>query len=111
MSPFAQILTIVCAVGTGAACLVLMIYAAGHLQEPGSRYQLLAGAIYLLGVVIMTVAYHVPRNDILDGLDPNSAAGISYWTTYIDEWVRMNHVRTIAPLVSAMLLTASLRVQ
>ncbi len=97
--------------GTGAACLVLMIYAALHLEDSGSRYQIVGGALYILGVVLLTVGYHVPRNDLLDGLDPNSAEGIAYWATYLEEWVRMNHVRTIAPLVTAVLLAVSLRVE
>jgi uncharacterized membrane protein len=96
--------------GTGAACLGLMIYAALHLQDSASKYQLIAGALYIVGVVLVTVGYHVPRNNMLDGLDPNSAEGIAYWATYLEEWVRMNHVRTIAPLVAAVLLTISLRV-
>jgi len=94
--------------GTGFACLVLMIYAALHLQAPGSKYQLFAGALYVAGVVLMTVGYHVPRNNTLDTLDPNSSEGIAYWATYLEKWVRMNHVRTIAPLMTAILLTLSL---
>ncbi len=97
--------------GTGAACLVLMIYAAFHLQDSGARYQLIAGVLYITGVVLMTIGYHVPRNNMLDALDPNSAEGIAYWAVYLEEWVRMNHVRTIAPLVAAVLLTLSLRVE
>ena len=97
--------------GTGAACLVLMIYAALHLQDSGSRYQLIAGALYIVSVVWLTVGFHVPRNNTLDGLDPNSAEGIAYWVTYLEEWFRMNHVRTIAPLVAAVLFTVSLRVE
>ena len=96
--------------GTGAACLVLMTYAALHLQEPSSKYQLVACALYIVGVVLATGLYHVPRNNILDSFDPNSAEGITYWATYLEEWVRMNHVRTIAPLVAGLLLTISLRV-
>ncbi len=61
-----------------------------------------------MGVVLTTGGYHVPRNNVLDGLEPNSAEGIAYWATYLQEWVRMNHVRTIAPLVAAVLLTLSL---
>lgn len=49
-------------------------------------------------------------NNLLDAVDPNSADGIAYWATYVEEWVRMNHVRTIAPLVAAVLLALSLRV-
>ncbi len=97
--------------GTGAACLVLMTYAATHLQDPGSRYHLVAGALYILGVVLLTGGYHVPRNNILDGLDPNTTEGVAYWATYLEEWVRMNHVRTVAPFVAAVLLALSLRME
>lgn len=96
--------------GTGVACLVLMIHAALRLEQPGSWYRLVAGLIYIFGVVVMTVVYHVPRNEILEALDAESAEGVAYWTTYLEEWVRMNHVRTIAPLVTAALLTMSLQV-
>ena len=98
-------------VAPGAACLVLLIYSALYLQGSGSRYRLIACALYIVGVVLITVTYHVPRNNVLDALDPNSAEGIAYWATYLKEWVRMNHVRTIAPLVAAALLTVSLRVE
>jgi len=97
--------------GTGLACLVLMIYAGLHLEDSGSRYQLIAGALYIVGVVLLTAGYHVPRNDMLDSFDPDSAEGIAYWATYLEEWVRMNHVRTIAPLAAAVLLVASLRLE
>ncbi len=97
--------------GTGAACLVLLIYSALHVQDPGSSYRLIACVLYLVGVVVITAGYHVPRNNVLDGLDPNTAEGIAYWAIYLEEWVRMNHVRTIAPLVSAILLTISLGIE
>jgi uncharacterized membrane protein len=94
--------------GTAAASLVLVGYALVNLDEPAATYQLVAGTLYIIGVVMMTGLYHVPRNSRLDGMDPNSAEGILYWRTYLTEWVRMNHLRTVAPLVAAVLLTASL---
>jgi uncharacterized membrane protein len=94
--------------GTGAAFLALGAYAALNLDQVEAPLQLVASALYLVGVVVLTVAYHVPRNNKLDRLDPNSAAGKAYWATYLREWVRMNHVRTLAPLAAAVLLTVSL---
>ena len=41
--------------GTGLACLVLLIQAAFNLQEPGSAYRLVAGAFYVVGVVLTTI--------------------------------------------------------
>ena len=96
--------------GTGAACAVLGIQSARSLGDSASIYRLIACALFIVGVVLLTIGYHVPRNDMLAGLDPDSADGVTYWATYLDEWVRMNHVRTIAPLASAVLLTVSLQV-
>ena len=44
----------------------------------------------------------------MTAVDANSTEGAAYWAVYLREWVRMNHVRTIAPLVSAILLSVSL---
>lgn len=97
--------------GTGAVSLALGIHAALNLDSPAAKYQLIACVLYIVGVVLLTIGYHVPRNDKLESLDPNSAEAIAYWATYLEEWVRMNHVRTIAPLVAAAMLTASLQVE
>lgn len=96
--------------GTGAACVALGVVAAMNLDEPAARYQLIGCALYVVGVVFLTIGYHVPRNDRLAALDPSSVEGTTYWGTYLREWVRMNHVRTIAPLIAAVVLTTSLLV-
>ncbi len=96
--------------GTAAASLALGVVAALDPGEPSSVYLLLAAALYLIGVVAVTVAYHVPRNDRLGALDPESAQGIAYWGVYLREWVRMNHVRTLASLVAAVLYVTALQV-
>ena len=94
--------------GTGAACIALMTLAAMHIDEPGSTMRLTAGAIHVVGVVLTTVGYHVPRNNRLDRVDPGSPEGADYWAVYLREWVPMNHVRSIAPLVTAVMLAVSL---
>lgn len=94
--------------GTGAACLATMVHAGLHLEEPASKVRLVASVLYLAGVILLTGLYHVPRNDLLEGLDPSSSEGIAYWAVYLEEWVRMNHVRTVAPCITAVLMTWSL---
>ncbi len=96
--------------GTGAACIALMVLSGMCIGEPGSTMRLVAGAIYVVGVVLTTVGYHVPRNNRLDRIDPESSEGAEYWAVYLKEWVSMNHVRSIAPFVSAVMLTVSLTV-
>nr|WP_276611698.1 anthrone oxygenase family protein [Thiorhodococcus mannitoliphagus] len=94
--------------GTGAACLALGAHAGLNLDQPGAALRVIAAALYIAGVVLLTLGYHVPRNRILAGLDPDSSEGAAYWARYQREWVRMNHVRTVAPLFSALLLILSL---
>jgi uncharacterized membrane protein len=78
--------------GTAAACLVL----AG------------SGA-YLFGVVAVTAAFNVPRNEALALADPKSAAGDQLWQRYAVEWTAWNHVRTVAGAAASALLMAGLR--
>jgi uncharacterized membrane protein len=56
------------------------------------------------------MAFHVPRNDALAALDPSDPDAESQWNRFVRTWTAGNHVRTIAPLASATLLTIALRV-
>ncbi len=94
--------------GTAIVSVALIVNAAGDLNEVAARYQVAAGALFLVGVIVLTGLHHVPRNNKLDRLDPASSHGQRYWEIYRYQWVRMNHVRTIAPLAAAVLLAISL---
>lgn len=94
--------------GTGLACVALGVHAITDLDAPYAKHRLAASGIYLVGVIGLTVGFHVPRNDRLAAVDPTSAAGAAYWTTYLAQWVPMNHVRTLAPLATAALLVHAL---
>lgn len=71
------------------------------------------GAMYLVGVFMVTVIFNVPMNKRLDAMDPLSATAAACWTAYLSTWTRWNHVRTVASagatvllLVGAMVLAA-----
>ena len=96
--------------GTASACAVLVVAAFVEWGEAYAVYLLLGGLLYIAGVVVLTMAYHVPRNDTLATLDPNGADAAGHWDTYVRKWTAWNHVRTVAPLASAAILTVALRV-
>ena len=96
--------------GTALACAVLVAAAFVEWGEPYAVYLLVGGLVYLVGAILLTIVYHVPRNDALAALDPNDADAPSHWDRYVRGWTAWNHVRTIAPLVSVALLTVALRV-
>ena len=95
--------------GTGLACVALAISALFRLDEPDAVYHLVGGALYLV-TIVLTIAYHIPRNDALAAVDPDSADGANYWSYYVSAWTAWNHVRTIASIGAAATLTVALRV-
>jgi uncharacterized membrane protein len=97
--------------GTALLCLVAVVWAALAWDRPQARWIAPAGAVYLLGTIAVTIAANVPRNDALAELDPAAASSAARWSTYVSEWTAFNHVRTIAALIAAGLLTYALTVE
>ena len=93
--------------GTAAGCVAVGIVAAKDGLGRPQLLALLGAATYVVLVVIVTMGYHVPRNDALAALDAHDPSNAAAWTTYLTEWTRMNHVRALGGFVSAGLLIAS----
>lgn len=86
----------------GSALLCVAVAVAALVSRGPATGWLLAGAaLYLLGTFVLTIGYHVPRNDALAAVDPNAPQAAAAWATYLTEWVRMNHVRTAAAIAAA----------
>jgi uncharacterized membrane protein len=60
------------------------------------------------GVFVVTFAYHIPKNDDLALVDPNSAGAASAWNDYQTPWTAWNYVRTLAFLAAAILFAVAL---
>lgn len=93
--------------GPALLAVVLAVRALLHRDEPGAALTLAGAAVYVLGVVVTTAAFHVPRNDALAVLDATTQAG--GWHAWLRSWVAGNHVRTLSGLLSAGLLLAASR--
>ncbi|MCH8066643.1 MAG: DUF1772 domain-containing protein [Chloroflexi bacterium] len=89
-------------------CVAVVVLSVLEWEEPAVFYQLAGSALYLVGAVLVTIAFNVPRNDALAAVDPKSADGETYWRRYLSEWTLWNHVRTAAALAAAALLTIAL---
>ncbi|MGH8177380.1 MAG: anthrone oxygenase family protein [Steroidobacter sp.] len=66
------------------------------------------GALYLFGIHFVTVRCNIPLNNALAGAESNGADADGVWRDYLVRWTRWNHVRTIAALAAAALLTLAL---
>jgi uncharacterized membrane protein len=64
--------------------------------------------LYVIGTFLVTMVCNVPLNDALAVADPTSGDGARLWAGYLTNWTFWNHVRTVAALAAAALLTKSL---
>jgi len=97
--------------GSALLALAVGVVAVTRIGQPGSWY-LLAGAVFGLGAMVVTMAFNVPLNNHLDGVDPaglSAADAASEWRAYLSTWTAWNHVRTATGLVGAALMLIGLR--
>ena len=88
--------------GMVAVSVVSMVY--GFLWAPGPAGAFLAsaGLIYVCSVFGVTAFGNVPLNNRLDALPLGGALAQSFWPEYLLRWTRLNHVRALACLASAL---------
>lgn len=97
--------------GTAVLSIAAMIIALMRWQDPRAIFWLAGGIVYLVGTIGVTMLCNVPRNNALAVLAPESSEAATYWLSYLTTWTAWNHVRTIAPLVSAALFTWAFRLR
>ena len=96
--------------GTALGCAAVAVSAIVTWTSPASTYMLVGAVVYLVGVIVLTAAYHVPRNNTLADMDPATEDAGSYWSRYAAGWTNWNHVRTLSALTAAAFLTIAARV-
>jgi uncharacterized membrane protein len=94
--------------GTALVCLILGVSAVRRLGEPVAAWQLLGCALYLVAIVV-TIVYHIPRNNALDLVDPTAAGAGETWRSYLSSWTLWNHVRTLGCVGGSVALTVAVR--
>ncbi len=94
--------------GTAASCALLAVGSLFWRQDHFDSYLFIGGVTYLAGTVLVTVLFNVPRNEKLIGVRPGSVEGAEFWSRYLAEWTAWNHVRALASLLAAALLTIAL---
>lgn len=92
----------------GAALLsfAVGVIALVQLRRPGRRW-ILVGAVFGVLAAIITMAFNVPLNDHLDGVDPqdlSAADAAREWLAYYQPWTAWNHVRAVTAFVAAALM-------
>ena len=76
--------------GTAAGCGLLIVTSLWTWPEPGAIYHIIVGALYLVGTILVTIVFNVPRKNALAAVDPASAEGATLWSRYLTEWMAWN---------------------
>jgi uncharacterized membrane protein len=97
--------------GTGLVCVVVLIASLLRWQDPVTPYLLAGSVLYLVGTVLVTVLFNVPRNNALAAVAPNTPEAAALWASYVSSWTAWNHVRTAAALAASALFTIAFRLQ
>jgi len=87
--------------GTAVACVLALISPLLRWHKPDAAYLFVGSALYLVGTLLVTVVFNVPRNESLASVAPADPNGASRWTAYVASWTAWNHVRTAAALAAA----------
>jgi uncharacterized membrane protein len=96
--------------GTALASAVISVAMLATWPEPSAPYLLAGSALYLSGVILVTMAINVPKNNALDRLVPADANAASAWQAYVRSWTAWNHVRSVASLAATACFVFGLRV-
>ncbi|MEE3718457.1 anthrone oxygenase family protein [Tumidithrix elongata RA019] len=95
--------------GTGLACLCLIIFTLLNWHQPTAVYLLASCLLYLIGTLGVTIACNVPLNDVLAIAKPESIEGANLWSSYLANWTFWNHIRTGAAFAAMAAFAIALR--
>lgn len=93
--------------GTAALSAYTLAKEAGTVSPRPRSALRVAGSGMYLGGFLMTIAFHVPRNEALERLNPASAGAPEAWARFLNEWTSGNHVRAALSIVGAAALVLS----
>ncbi|MFJ8823418.1 DUF1772 domain-containing protein [Streptomyces sp. NPDC102467] len=89
--------------GAAVLCAVIAVVTFVLWPDEGTVELLVGCVLHLAGSFGVTIVANIPRNEALAALagDEESESSAAYWRTYLDEWVRWNHVRGAAALAAS----------
>ncbi|VWX57919.1 anthrone oxygenase family protein [Sphingorhabdus sp. 109] len=90
------------------ACLLLVVFGVMQWGTPGAGPMVVGGALYVIGMLVVTAAANVPLNNALETTDAAGPDAEAVWRRYMQRWLPWNHVRTVSCTVSLALLIGAI---
>ena len=95
--------------GPAVLSAVLLVAALFGWGDLATGWVIAGSVLYLVGNIVVTGAFNIPRNNTLDKLSPTTAESAAYWTRYLTEWTTWNHVRTAACIAAMVCFVLAVR--
>jgi uncharacterized membrane protein len=95
--------------GPALLSAVLLVAALLGWGDMATGWVIAGSVLYLVGSILVTGAFNIPRNNALDKLSPTAAESAAYWTRFLTEWTTWNHVRTAACIASMVCFVLAVR--
>ena len=90
-------------IGTAVLSLGAVGLAVAGWGDPFAPFYLCGALFYLVGTFLVTARGNVPLNAQLAAVSSTDPAAGDVWEHYLSRWTRLNHVRTAAAMVAALL--------
>ncbi|MEO9601168.1 anthrone oxygenase family protein [Parasphingorhabdus sp.] len=90
------------------ACLLLAVFGVMQWGNAGAWQMVGGGALYVLGMLVVTMVGNVPLNNALEATDAAGPDAEAMWRRYMQRWLPWNHVRTVSCTVALILLIAGI---
>jgi len=90
------------------ACLLLAVFGLMQWGSAGAWQMVIGGALYIVGMLVVTMIGNVPLNNALKATNANGPDAEAMWRRYMQRWQPWNHVRTVSCTVSLVLLIAAI---
>ncbi|MBI5323102.1 anthrone oxygenase family protein [Bradyrhizobium sp.] len=94
--------------GSTLTAAALAVLAPFRWDEPGAAMWLAGGALYVVGMFVVTMIFNVPLNNALAAVPPASGEAGTLWARYLADWTWWNHVRTVASTLAFALFIAAI---
>jgi uncharacterized membrane protein len=95
--------------GSAVVCVGLAVWAIASGAGGPAAWVLAGSVVFLLGVIVVTLAANIPLNDALDAVDSHAADAAARWSDYYASWMPWNHVRAASGITACGLLAIALR--
>lgn len=94
--------------GTALMCVTVMAATLAQWHTASGVLLLAGGLLYVVGTILVTMSFNVPRNNALAAVAPQDPQAGALWARYLSSWTAWNHVRTIAAFAAAVLFSIAL---